>query len=146
MKTGFEPRVRRSQRDYSLPFKLAAPGEVGRGGLSYTQAQRRYSIQGRSTGLIWCRRYAAHFVAFQRAGPTSSGAAPAVDPPPEQRIKQLQTELHDQRCLSDKALKDARDLNLLLCTMLQVEEEDHGIPLLKKSFCRPFPAWRAGKS
>ncbi|WP_345127083.1 hypothetical protein, partial [Hymenobacter antarcticus] len=28
MKTEFEPRVRRSQRDYSLPFKLAVVGEV----------------------------------------------------------------------------------------------------------------------
>jgi len=35
MKTEFEPRVRRSQRDYSLPFKVAVVGEVGRGELSY---------------------------------------------------------------------------------------------------------------
>ena len=44
-------RARRSQRDYSLPFKLAVVGEVGRGELSYKQAQRRYGIQGRSTVL-----------------------------------------------------------------------------------------------
>ena len=71
-----EPRVRRSQRDYSLPFKLAVVGEVGRGELSYKQAQRRYGIQGRSTVLTWCRRYASHFVTFQAAGPTSSGGTP----------------------------------------------------------------------
>ncbi len=39
MKTESEPRVRRSQRDYSLPFKVAVVGEVGRGELSYKQAQ-----------------------------------------------------------------------------------------------------------
>ena len=44
-------RARRSQRDYSLPFKLAVVGEVGRGELSYKQAQRRYGIQGRTTVL-----------------------------------------------------------------------------------------------
>ena len=86
-----EARIRRSQRDYSLPFKLAIIGEVARGELSKKQAQRRYGIQGRSTVLNWCRRYASHFVTFQATGPTSPGAAPAVDPTPEQRIKQLET-------------------------------------------------------
>ncbi len=145
MKTEFEPRERRSQRDYSLPFKLAVVGEVGRGELTSKQAQRRYGIQGRSTVLNWCRRYASHFVTFQQAGPTSPGSTPVVDPTPEQRIKQLETELREQKRLSAKQLKDATDLNLLLRTMLQVVEEDHGIPLPKKSFRRPFPSWRAPK-
>lgn len=145
MKTEFEPRVRRSQRDYSLPFKLAVVGEVGRGELSYKQAQRRYGIQGRSTVLTWCRRYATHFVTFQQAGPTSPGTAPAVDPTPEQRLKQLETALREQKRQYEKQLKDAADLNLLLRTMLQVVEEDHGIALPKKSFRRPFPAWRTKK-
>ncbi len=145
MKNEFEPRVRRSQRDYSLPFKLAVVGEVGRGELSYQQAQRRYGIQGRSTVLNWCRRYATHFVTFQQAGSLSPGTAPAVHPTPEQRIKQLETELRDQKRQHDKQLKDATDLNLLLRTMLQVVEEDHGIPLPKKSFRRPFPGWRVTK-
>ena len=64
---------------------------------------------------------------------------------PEQRIKQLETELRAYKQLSEKQLKDALDLNLLLRTMLQVVEEDHGIPLPKKSFRRPFPGWRAKK-
>ena len=51
MQNPSEARERRSQRDYSLPFKLAVVGEVGRGELSYKQAQRRYGIQGRSTVL-----------------------------------------------------------------------------------------------
>ena len=102
MKTENEPRERRSQRDYRLPFKLAVVGEVGRGELSYKQAQRRYGIQGRSTVLTWCRRYATHFVTFQQAGATSPGAAPAMDPTPEQRIKQLETALREQKRLSAK--------------------------------------------
>ena len=136
-----EARIRRSQRDYSLPFKLAVIGEVARGELSKKQAQRRYGIQGRSTVLNWCRRYASHFVTFQAAGPLSPGAAPAVDPTPEQRIKQLETALREQKKQYEKQLKDSTDLNLLLRTMLQVVEEDHGIPLPKKSFRRPFTAW-----
>ena len=141
MKTPSEPRERRSQRDYRLPFKLAVVGEVGRGELSYKQAQRRYGIQGRTTVLTWCRRYASQFVTFQTVGPTSPGAPPAVDPTPEQRVKQLETALREQKKQYEKQLKDSTDLNLLLRTMLQVVEEDYGIPLPKKSFRRPFAAW-----
>ena len=100
MQNPSEARVRRSQRDYSLPFKLAVVGEVGRGELSYKQAQRRYGIKGRSTILTWCRRYARQFVTFQAAGPTSPGTAPAVEQTPEQRIKQLETQLREQKRLA----------------------------------------------
>jgi hypothetical protein len=51
MKNPSEPRERRSQRDYSLPFKLAVVGEVGRGELSYKQAQRRYGIDACQAAL-----------------------------------------------------------------------------------------------
>ena len=145
METPCEPHERRSQRDYSLPFKLAVVGEVGRGELSYKQAQRRYGIQGRTTVLTWCRRYASQFVTFQAAGPTPPGTAPAVDPAPEQRVKQLETALREQKKQYEKQLKNSADLNLLLRTMRQVVEEDHGIPLPKKSFRRPFHSWRAKK-
>ena len=145
MQNPSEPRVRRSQRDYSLPFKLAVVGEVGRGELSYKQAQRRYGIQGRSPVLTWCRRYASHFVTFQAGGSTSPTGTHAVDPTPEQRIKRLETALREQKKQYEKQLKDSVDLNLLLRTMLQVVEEDHGIPLPKKSFRRPFPSWRTTK-
>ena len=145
MKNESEPRARRRQRDYRLPVKLAVVGEVGRGELRYKQAQRRYGIQGRSTVLTWCRRYASHFVTFQAAGPPSPGTAPAVEQTPEQRVKQLETALREQKKKYEKQLKDSTDLNLVLRTMLQVVEEDHGIPLPKKSFRRPFPGWRAKK-
>lgn len=138
-------RIRRSQRDYSLAFKLAVVGEVARGELSKRQAKRRYGIQGRSTVLVWCRKYATHFVTFQQARSTSPGPVPAVEQTPEQRIKQLETQLRDQQQAYAKQLQDAQDLNLLLRTMLQVVEEDHGIALPKKSFRRPFPGWRTKK-
>lgn len=44
--------VRRSQRDYSLTFKLAVVDQVEKGELSYKEAQDRYGIQGRSTVLV----------------------------------------------------------------------------------------------
>ncbi len=48
---------RRTQRDYSLPFKLMVVSEVEQGEVSYKEAQRKYGIQGRSTVLTWCRKH-----------------------------------------------------------------------------------------
>lgn len=52
-----QKKLRRSQRDYSLPFKLQVIHEVEKGELSYKEAQRKYGIQGRSTVLIWLRKH-----------------------------------------------------------------------------------------
>jgi len=38
---------RRSQRDYTLAFKLSVVDQIEKGELSYKEAQRRYGIQGR---------------------------------------------------------------------------------------------------
>jgi transposase-like protein len=40
-------RVKRTQRDYTLAFKLAVVDQVEKGEMSYKQAQERYGIQGR---------------------------------------------------------------------------------------------------
>jgi hypothetical protein len=40
--------AKRSQRDYTLTFKLSVVDQVEKGELSYKEAQRRYGIQGRS--------------------------------------------------------------------------------------------------
>jgi transposase-like protein len=49
--------VKRTQRDYTLAFKLAVVDQVERGELSYAQAQERYGIQGASTVLVWLRKH-----------------------------------------------------------------------------------------
>ena len=46
-------KVKRTQRDYSLPFKLKVILEVEQGELTYKEAQKKYGIQGRSTVLGW---------------------------------------------------------------------------------------------
>lgn len=102
-------RIRRSQRDYSLPFKLAVVGEVGRGELSYKEAQHRYGIQGRTTVLNWCRRYANHLVDFHAYRTTFAGAPPAIKVNPKQRIKQLETQLLEQKKQYEKQLQQERE-------------------------------------
>ena len=41
--------VKRTQRDYTLGFKLQVVAAVERGDMTYKQAQDIYGIQGRST-------------------------------------------------------------------------------------------------
>lgn len=49
--------IKRTQKDYSLAFKLQVIYEVEKGDLTYKQAQRKYGIQGRSTVLTWLRKH-----------------------------------------------------------------------------------------
>lgn len=54
---GFKNHQKRTQRDYSLAFKLAIVDAVEKGEITYKQAQLRYGIQGRSTVLVWLRKH-----------------------------------------------------------------------------------------
>jgi len=48
---------KRTQKNYSLAFKLAVIAEVEKATLTYNQAQVKYGIQARSTVLIWLRKH-----------------------------------------------------------------------------------------
>ena len=48
---------KRTQRDYSLSFKLQVVDEVEKGYLTWKQSQKKYGIQGRSTVLVWLRKH-----------------------------------------------------------------------------------------
>lgn len=52
--TGYQ---KKTQKDYSLAFKLELVDLVEKGELTYKQAQFRYGIQGRSTVLVWLRKH-----------------------------------------------------------------------------------------
>src|SRR4051794_13826488 len=89
---------KRTQRDYTLAFKLAVVDQVEKGELTYKQAQKRYGIQGRSTVLVWLRRHGRQdwgrltgtVNVHCRSDPMSKPDQPLT---PEQRIKELETEL-----------------------------------------------------
>ena len=57
MKEADVERVKRSQRDYHLGFKLSVVEQVEKGEFTYKQAQKHYGIQGRSTVLVWLRKH-----------------------------------------------------------------------------------------
>ena len=49
--------VKRSQKDYSMSFKLSVVSEIEHGEISVTGAQRKYGIQGNATVVRWLRKY-----------------------------------------------------------------------------------------
>ena len=94
--------VKRTQRDYSLAFKLAVVDQIEKGELTYKQAQARYGIQGRSTVLVWLRKHGRQDWS-QGASIRPDRSKAMTDPAnltPEQRIRELEQQL---QVMSQKA-------------------------------------------
>ena len=53
MEKGKKNKNKRSQKDYSMAFKMAIISDVEKGILTYKQAQKQYGIQRRNTVLVW---------------------------------------------------------------------------------------------
>lgn len=93
-----ESKHKRTQRDYSLAFKLSVVEQVEQGELTYKEAQRRYGIQGRSTVLVWLRKHGLQDwdVPASRAGDAATMPDKSSKPQtPEQRIKALEAQLRE---------------------------------------------------
>lgn len=107
---------KRTQRDYSLTFKLSVVEQVEQGQLTYKQAQKRYGIQGKSTVLTWLRKHGS--LDWSATGGRMSKATET----PEQKIKRL-----------EQQLRDAEDRNYLYREMLEHVDRDQGTEYVKKS-------------
>ena len=85
--------VKRTQRDYSLSFKLAVVEQVEKGEMTHRQAQDRYGIQGSYTVMTWLRKYGQ--LDWQSSSPVKSRGVnmPKMPLTPEQRIKELEQQL-----------------------------------------------------
>jgi len=120
-----EQGVKRTQRDYSLAFKLSVVEQVEKGELTYKQAQRRYGIQGRSTVLVWLRKHGLQDWntpsgrALSGSIMTNRETKPLT---PEQRIKELETQLHE-----------AQEKAALFEAVIDVMRKDYGIAVKKPS-------------
>lgn len=109
-------RVKRTQRDYNLGFKLAVVSQVEKGEMTYKQAQKAYGIQGRSTVLVWLRKHGT----LDWSKPKSQ-QMPKSKETPAQKIKRLEREL------SDEKLK-----NKVLNTMIDLSDQQYGTSIRKK--------------
>lgn len=116
---------RRSQRDYTLAFKLAVVDQVEKGEMTYKQAQHRFGIQGRSTVLVWLRKHGR--LDWSQGTPTHQ-ARPGVlmsdkktALTPEQRIKELEQELASTQQKAD-----------FFEAVVDVLKKDYGVKIVKK--------------
>ncbi|MCW4010055.1 MAG: IS3 family transposase [Candidatus Bathyarchaeota archaeon] len=126
MKEESKQRVRRTQRDYTMGFKLSVVAQVEEGEMTYKQAQALYGIQGRSTVLVWLRKHGTldwskPMVHFRKS--------PTAKETPAQKIKRLEKELEEER------IKTA-----LLDKMIEISDRELGTSIRKK----PYP--RAARS
>lgn len=114
--------VKRTQKDYTLTFKLAVIAEVEAGAMTYKQAQKHYGIQGRSTVLVWLRKYG---VLNWNLGTPNIMRLDTMNKPiektPEQKIKEL-----------EKKLTDSQEKNQFFEEFFSFMENDMGIELPKK--------------
>jgi transposase len=113
--------IKRTQRDYTMAFKLAVVEQVEKGELTYKQAQSKYGIQGCSTVLVWQRKYGRR--GWSR---TASSAAMPIDRTPtsltpEQQIKTLEAQL-----------AEAQSKAKLFEAVIDVLRRDYGVRVVKK--------------
>lgn len=120
-----DKRPRRSQRDYNLGFKLAVIWQVEKGELTYKQAQKKYGIQGRSTVLVWLRKFGN----LDWSKPTLLFMSKSKETP-AQTIKRLEKQLEDEK------LK-----NKILNTMIDISDSQYGTQIRKKFSPKPSDAW-----
>jgi len=122
-----ETRKKRSQRDYSMSFKMSVIVQIEKGDLTYQQAQDLYGIQGKSTVLVWLRKYGNLDWKYPKASPVSKLHKEET---PAQKIKRLEKELENER------LK-----NEMLNYMIDLSDKQYGTAIRKK-----FSPKRSGSS
>jgi transposase-like protein len=108
-----ERSVKRTQKNYSLAFKLQVVEEVEKGELTYKQCQRKYGIQGKSTVLVWLRKHGR--LNWQKRNPMKGKETP------QEEIGRLKKEL--KRTETDKKI---------LQIAIDVAEKELGIEIRKK--------------
>ncbi len=115
---------KRTQRDYPLSFKIAVVEQVEKGEMTYKQTQQRYGIQGRSTVLVWLRKYGQLDWSpglpnlVKRKLPVTQTTIPLT---PEQRIRELEAQLE---LANQKAEFFESVINVL--------KNDYGVSIVKK--------------
>jgi transposase-like protein len=119
---------KRSQKDYSMSFKLQVVKEIEQGLLSATGARKKYGIQARSTVVMWLRKYGK----FDWENQTPSH----MPKTPEQRILELEQKvklLEKQKNFLEKQVETADKKAVIFDMMIDLAEKEYNIPIRKNS-------------
>lgn len=126
MKNKTEQCFKRTQRDYTMGFKLLVVSQVEKGEMTYKQAQAYYGIQGRSTVLVWLRKHGILDWSKKQRIKT-----PKMQETPAQKIKRL------EKALSDEKLK-----SLVLNKMVDLAGEEVGFDVRKKYYAKQSEGYK----
>lgn len=120
--------VKRTQKDYSMSFKLEVVQEIEQGLLSTTGAQRKYGIQARSTIVNWLRKYGNFDWEYQTPSHMPKSQEQKLMEL-EQRIKLLEK----QKAQLEKQAEQADKKAIIFDMMIDLAEKEYNIPIRKNS-------------
>ena len=122
--------IKRTQKDYSMSFKLQVVQEVERGELGIKAASRKYGIQGNATVTTWLRKYGN----FDWENQTPSNMPKTQ----EQKLLELEQKiklLKKQKAFLEKQVETADRKAIIFDMMIDLAEKEFNIPIRKK--CSP---------
>ncbi len=129
MKNQEETRyVKRTQKDYSMSFKLQIVQEIERGRLTTTEATKKYEIQCRKTVVNWLRKFGN----FDWENQTPSNMPKS----PEQKIMELEAQvklLEKQKALLEREAFVADKKAIIFDMMIDIAEKEYQIDIRKNS-------------
>jgi transposase-like protein len=125
-------RKKRTQRDYTMGFKLQVVDSVEKGDMTYGQAQKIYGIQGNSTVLKWLRKHGK--MDWTQPVRFTMPKTPKAKETPVQKIKRLERELEDERLR-----------NLLMNEIVDILDSEYGTGLRKKYIAKERDAFKNRK-
>lgn len=128
MKETKQEYVKRTQRDYSMPFKMAVVEEVERTGIGVCAVARKYGIQSESTVTAWLRKFGNFDVANKTNKPMEKSK--------EQRLLELEArvkllERQNSRLQHELEMKDHKVA--FFDMMIDMAEEEFKIDIRKNS-------------
>ena len=128
MKETKDKYVKRTQRDYTMPFKLAVVHEVERTGIGVCAVARKYGIQSETTVTTWLRKYGNFDVANKTSKPMEKSKEQKLMEL-EERVKML--ERQNNRLQHELEMKDHKVA--FFDMMIDMAEKEFNIDIRKNS-------------
>ena len=120
--------VKRTQKDYTMSFKLQVVQEIEQGRISTYEVCRTYGIQSRSTIVGWLRKFGN----FDWENQTPSNMPKS----PEQKIMELEAKvrlLEKQKTFLEQQAFVADKKAIIFDMMIDIAEKEYQIDIRKNS-------------
>ncbi len=120
--------VKRTQKDYSLSFKVGLVPQIEQGQLSITSARKLHGIQSHATVLNWLRKYGN----FDWENQTPSNMPKS----PEQKIMELEAKvklLEKQKAQLERQNYISDQKSIIFDMMIDIAEKEYKIDIRKNA-------------